>query len=70
MSDKRVDRSLQKKMEKNDKSARTHPAYWQSWDTLFDLWGHSISTADVVVVAICKYFIRGVLNWIINMMSK
>ena len=34
MSDMRVDRSLQKKMEKNNKSARTHPAYRQSWDTL------------------------------------
>jgi hypothetical protein len=32
--DMRVDRSLQKKMEKNNKSARTHPAYRQSWDTL------------------------------------
>jgi hypothetical protein len=30
----RVDGSLQKKKEKNNKSARTHPAYRQIWDTL------------------------------------
>ncbi len=29
-----VDGSLQKKKEKNNKSARTHPAYRQIWDTL------------------------------------
>jgi hypothetical protein len=34
MSDMRVDGSLQKKKEKNNKSARTHPAYRQIWDTL------------------------------------
>ena len=42
MSDMRVDRSLQKKMEKNNKSARTHPVYRQSWDTLMYLCGNSI----------------------------
>jgi hypothetical protein len=36
MSDMHVDGSLQKKKEKNNKSARTHPAYRQIWDTLLD----------------------------------
>ncbi len=36
----RVDGSLQKKKEKNNKSARTHPANWQIWDTLL----HKVAT--------------------------
>jgi len=34
MSKNAMRADLSRQMEKNNKSARTHPAYWQSWDTL------------------------------------